>query len=210
VRWHLSVEPIRAALNESIRQLSNLTRNEENLIDKRILTQLLVRYFSEPTRKTEVLELMARILNFGDEEKKKVGLISAGRWGFVPFFGRSSTSATATDAQDNDAQQKVWSMCDTMTSTADARNSRLLTSVRECNRNSPICGSSSCWPRYPKPSNQLPRRPERPVHQANKRCNRQHLSNHQHNKQILHNRPASERQPIESLIQQIRNYHHYL
>ena len=28
------VEPIRAALNESIRQLSNLTRNEENLIDK--------------------------------------------------------------------------------------------------------------------------------------------------------------------------------
>jgi len=52
---------------------------------------------------------MARILNFGDEEKRKVGLISSSRWSFVPFFGRSGSSTGVAETQEQAAQQKVRS-----------------------------------------------------------------------------------------------------
>lgn len=52
------------------------------------MTKLIVTYLSQG-KKQEVLSLMARILNFTEEEMQKVGLISSKGW--IPFL-RSSSS----------------------------------------------------------------------------------------------------------------------
>lgn len=49
---------------------------------RRLISQLLVTFMQGKTNKREVLELMARILNFSDEDKHKIGLIS--RWSAKP------------------------------------------------------------------------------------------------------------------------------
>lgn len=53
--------------------------SDENLVDRRIIGKLLMTYFDRSSNfndrnRRDVLQLMAKILKFSDDEKKKVGL----------------------------------------------------------------------------------------------------------------------------------------
>jgi hypothetical protein len=59
-----------------------------------------VTYFTQPQKRQEVLELMARILNFNEEEKVAVGLLKSPRrsWRLFrnPFTSPTKTSSTTS------------------------------------------------------------------------------------------------------------------
>jgi hypothetical protein len=50
---------------------------------RRLMSKLLVTYFEGKTNKREVLEVMARILNFTEEEKQRVGISNNTKWSFL-------------------------------------------------------------------------------------------------------------------------------
>jgi len=66
-------EPLKTMLDHTIKKLNNEHKNNQDVIDKQIVTKLIVTYFTSP-KKQELLELMAGILNFSDENKAKIGL----------------------------------------------------------------------------------------------------------------------------------------
>jgi len=91
IKLQEEVGPLRRALEQTFQQLTAIASREESMIDKRLISKLIVTYFDGKTNKAEVLELIAKMLNFTDDEKTQVGLSKqTGRWGFVPFFGSPS------------------------------------------------------------------------------------------------------------------------
>jgi len=87
------VEPLRRALEQTLINLSTVAKNEENLIDKRLVSKLLITFMSNNSKKNEVLQLIAKILNFTQEEKEAIGLHNS-HWSLVPFFGNSTSDKT--------------------------------------------------------------------------------------------------------------------
>ncbi len=67
---------IRKTLQATISRLENFSE-DENFVDRRLAIQLLVAYVEGKRAKKEVLELMAKILHFSDEDKVKVGLVAS-------------------------------------------------------------------------------------------------------------------------------------
>ena len=63
----------RAALQQSAQQAKLLMDTSTELLDKRIVSKLLLTYF-EREQSPDVLELMARMLNMSETEKAKMGL----------------------------------------------------------------------------------------------------------------------------------------
>jgi len=64
-----------------------------------MVSKLFITYVEGKTNKREVLDVMARTLNFSDEEKQRVGLTSS-RWSLLPrVFGedKSKGEKTLTD-----------------------------------------------------------------------------------------------------------------
>ncbi|XP_077993220.1 thyroid receptor-interacting protein 11-like [Glandiceps talaboti] len=62
-------------------KLERYENNGDSKVDKPLVKNLLVGYFSTPKGKqTEVLRLISRVLNFDHDEMEKVGLISSGGW----------------------------------------------------------------------------------------------------------------------------------
>jgi hypothetical protein len=58
-----------------INKLKNDTLYKENLVDKRVITKFLLNYFDFDTTyqvKLQILETLSSILNFNQEERKKV------------------------------------------------------------------------------------------------------------------------------------------
>ena len=51
--------------------------SDQDVVDRKLITNLIVAYHSR-RRPREVLDLMARILNFSEEEKRQVGLVGRG------------------------------------------------------------------------------------------------------------------------------------
>jgi len=96
IKLQEEVDPLRKAFDQTLGRLTSMTKNEENQIDKRLMARLLITFFQNKANKTEVLELMTRMLNFTEQEKKDIGLVSnAGRWSFIPFFSSSEESTVA-------------------------------------------------------------------------------------------------------------------
>ena len=63
------------------------------------MSKLLVTYLKQ-TNKSEVLELIARILNWTEEEKKEIGMLSKpGSWGLSLFGSRDSKSSDAKERE---------------------------------------------------------------------------------------------------------------
>eukprot|EP01114_Cavostelium_apophysatum_P008594 TRINITY_DN2117_c0_g2_i1.p1 TRINITY_DN2117_c0_g2~~TRINITY_DN2117_c0_g2_i1.p1 ORF type:complete len:1204 (+),score=447.48 TRINITY_DN2117_c0_g2_i1:123-3734(+) len=91
IKLQEDVEPLRKTLDEAIKQLTKMSQNEQNLIDKRLIVQLLLTYFEGKTSKNEVLELIAKVLNLTDDEKKKIGL--GQKRGWLPFMGGGTQSS---------------------------------------------------------------------------------------------------------------------
>ena len=63
----------RQALQQSMQQAKHLMASSTELLDKRIVSKLLLTYF-EREQSPDVLELMARMLNMSEDEKSKMGL----------------------------------------------------------------------------------------------------------------------------------------
>lgn len=70
-----------------------------------MVSKLIVTYLSQG-KKQDVLSLMARILNFTEEEMQKVGLISTKGW--IPFLRRSSSSSTSLAVQQERSVGDLW------------------------------------------------------------------------------------------------------
>eukprot|EP00824_Muranothrix_gubernata_P013170 TRINITY_DN2756_c0_g1_i1.p1 TRINITY_DN2756_c0_g1~~TRINITY_DN2756_c0_g1_i1.p1 ORF type:complete len:189 (-),score=37.96 TRINITY_DN2756_c0_g1_i1:2-514(-) len=72
---HLSeqVALLHRNLEESMARFQNAA-DEENMVDRRVISQMIIRYFEKGSSR-EVLDLIARILQFSDEDKMKVGLV---------------------------------------------------------------------------------------------------------------------------------------
>ncbi|XP_024534611.1 golgin candidate 4-like [Selaginella moellendorffii] len=64
---------LRRALEESMIRLNRMSSDSDYSVDRRIVIKLLVTYF-ERGHNREVLDLMARMLGFSDDDKRRVGL----------------------------------------------------------------------------------------------------------------------------------------
>ena len=62
-------------------RLTSITQSNDTVVDKRIISKLLVTYFDANARtdRKEVLGLMARILGLGEDEQRKVCTMRAER-----------------------------------------------------------------------------------------------------------------------------------
>jgi len=66
-------QPLKSTLDHTLKKLNYELKNNQDVIEKQIVTKLIITYFTSP-KKQEVLEVMAGILNFSDENKSKIGL----------------------------------------------------------------------------------------------------------------------------------------
>ncbi len=66
-----------------------------------MVAKLIVTYISGKGNKPDVLRLMARMLNFTDDELQKVGLLASSTRGWIPFLGRSSSSVPPSPSNSN-------------------------------------------------------------------------------------------------------------
>ncbi|KAM9960101.1 hypothetical protein ACTFIW_009226 [Dictyostelium discoideum] len=81
------IEPLKVAFDKTILRLGDMCLQEQESVDKRVVSKLFLNYFSG-NKKTEILELIAKILNFSDAEKISIGLTKKGQWSLLPpFFG---------------------------------------------------------------------------------------------------------------------------
>ncbi|CAI5960575.1 unnamed protein product [Closterium sp. NIES-64] len=71
---------VRQALEQCMVRLNRMSSDSDFTVDRRIVIKLLVTYFQRKHSK-EVLDLMARILGFSEEDKQRVGLAAAGHMG---------------------------------------------------------------------------------------------------------------------------------
>jgi len=105
IKLQEEVEPLKKVLEQTLHRLSSLSKNEqENMVDKRLVSKLILTYFEGKTNKTEILELMAKLLNFSDQEKAKIGLGPKSSWSFLPFFGDPSSPVTI----EKDSLTDLW------------------------------------------------------------------------------------------------------
>ena len=64
---------LRKALEQSMIRMNRMTSDNGFAVDRRIVVKLLITYFQRGHSR-EVLDLMARMLEFSEEEKERVGL----------------------------------------------------------------------------------------------------------------------------------------
>jgi hypothetical protein len=67
---------LRKTLQETIARLDNFS-SDVNLVDRRLVTQLLVAYVEGKRSRKELVDLMSKILQFTEEEKQRVGVAPA-------------------------------------------------------------------------------------------------------------------------------------
>ncbi|PRP86807.1 hypothetical protein PROFUN_05024 [Planoprotostelium fungivorum] len=100
IKLQEEVEPLRKAFEQTLSRLTSFAKNEENMIEKRMITSLLLSYFGGQANKKEVLELMSKLLGLSDQEKAAIGLTSRSSWSVIPFMG-SNANKTVTAGEKN-------------------------------------------------------------------------------------------------------------
>ncbi|KAL4172069.1 hypothetical protein KRP22_007243 [Phytophthora ramorum] len=60
-------------LREALESTATQYNSERDVLDKRLAAQLVVAYV-DSTKKDEVLQLMARMMGFSEDQKRRVGL----------------------------------------------------------------------------------------------------------------------------------------
>ncbi|XP_042465532.1 golgin candidate 4-like isoform X1 [Zingiber officinale] len=111
---------LRHALEKSMMTLNRMSLDSDNYVDRRIVIKLLVTYFQRNHSK-EVLDLMARMLGFSDEDKQRIGIAqhAAGKGvvrGVLGLPGRlvggimrgSSPETSSQVASDNQSFTDLW------------------------------------------------------------------------------------------------------
>jgi hypothetical protein len=68
-----------AKLSQELRAREVRARSEEHLIDRRLVVNLIVTYLESGAKRADILDVIARILDFNEEQKQRVGL-------FFSFF----------------------------------------------------------------------------------------------------------------------------
>ena len=68
------VGPLQETLSSMATQMEGMSQHEDASVDKRVAKKLLVTYVARPGQRSELLELMDRILSFTEEEKEVLGL----------------------------------------------------------------------------------------------------------------------------------------
>ncbi|EGC33555.1 hypothetical protein DICPUDRAFT_98533 [Dictyostelium purpureum] len=87
------IEPLKAAFDKNILRLGDMCLQEQESVDKRVVSKLLLNYF-RGNKKAEILELIAKILNFSESEKISIGLTKRNQWSLIPpFFGGNKEQA---------------------------------------------------------------------------------------------------------------------
>jgi len=91
--------------------------NNQDFIDKRIVTKLVVTYITSP-KKREVLDVMSRILNFSDEVRSDLGLTPGSPTKQTGWFSgwlsgntaatTPSSSSTGVSTSDNKNFSDLW------------------------------------------------------------------------------------------------------
>lgn len=92
---------VKTAFEEALKKLGKREQDEENYVDKRLVKKLILTYLDRNSKKHEVLELIARIVNFTEDEKVKAGMVKSSRWSLVPKF----LSGTPKEANGAGAQK---------------------------------------------------------------------------------------------------------
>eukprot|EP00743_Colponemidia_sp_Colp-15_P006105 GILK01006563.1.p1 GENE.GILK01006563.1~~GILK01006563.1.p1 ORF type:complete len:919 (-),score=265.95 GILK01006563.1:230-2986(-) len=90
-------DDIKRALEQALTVVRQSDIEKENLIDRRVISRLLVNYFhtqSNSRTRNEVMQLMANMLSFTEEEKIKVGLIRPARTSMSSWLLGSSSDPT--------------------------------------------------------------------------------------------------------------------
>ncbi|KAL7158824.1 hypothetical protein ABFS83_02G169000 [Erythranthe nasuta] len=114
-------EKLRRALEQSMTRLNRMSVDSDFLVDRRIVIKLLATYFQRNHSK-EVLDLMARMLGFSDEDKQRIGIAQQGGGkgvvrGVLGFPGRlvggflgsgSAEAHTTTMASDDQSFTDLW------------------------------------------------------------------------------------------------------
>ncbi|KAF2073429.1 hypothetical protein CYY_005246 [Polysphondylium violaceum] len=82
------IEPLKAAFDKNILRLGDMCLQEQESVDKRVVSKLILTYLrSGKSNRSEILELIAKILNFSESEKLSIGLNKKSQWSLIPFFG---------------------------------------------------------------------------------------------------------------------------
>lgn len=112
---------LRRALEQSLTRLNRMSSDSDYYVDRRIVIKLLVTYFQRHQSK-EVLDLMARMLGFSDEDKQAIGFAQQGGGkgvvrGVLGLPGRvvggllktgSSSSMPSLSQTDNQSFSDLW------------------------------------------------------------------------------------------------------
>lgn len=111
---------LRRALEQSMTRLNRMSMDSDFSVDRRIVIKLLVTYFQRNHSK-EVLDLMARMLGFSEEDKQRIGLAQQGAGKSVVrgvfglpgrlvggILGGAPTDNPANMASDNQSFADMW------------------------------------------------------------------------------------------------------
>ncbi|CAN6568241.1 unnamed protein product [Malus baccata var. baccata] len=110
---------LRRAVEQSMTRLNRMSVDSDYLVDRRIVIKLLVTYFQRNHSK-EVLDLMARMLGFSDEDKQRIGVSQGAGKGVVRgvfslpgrlvggILGGGSAGLSANAAADNQSFADLW------------------------------------------------------------------------------------------------------
>ncbi|XP_021808006.1 golgin candidate 4 isoform X1 [Prunus avium] len=110
---------LRRAVEHSMTRLNRMSIDSDYLVDRRIVIKLLVTYFQRNYSK-EVLDLMARMLGFSDEDKQRIGVSQGAGKGVVRgvfglpgrlvggILGGGSAGASANAASENHSFADLW------------------------------------------------------------------------------------------------------
>ena len=92
---------MRRTLDEAVMRLTR-----DDVVDKGLVTNLIVTYHAKH-RSPEVLELMAKMLDFSDEDKRKVGLRSRRSTGSLGSQGLAAEEGAADGVQTSNVLE-LW------------------------------------------------------------------------------------------------------
>eukprot|EP01129_Flabellula_baltica_P006614 TRINITY_DN2490_c0_g1_i1.p1 TRINITY_DN2490_c0_g1~~TRINITY_DN2490_c0_g1_i1.p1 ORF type:complete len:378 (-),score=117.40 TRINITY_DN2490_c0_g1_i1:25-1158(-) len=100
-------ESMKAVHDKTREKLQEALDESQEVIDKNIIKQMIVRYFSTD-KKQQVLKLLAQVLDLDTEEKIVVGLISKpsqSRWNFFRRKGNQEISETSVNESDEEKKR---------------------------------------------------------------------------------------------------------
>ncbi|ELP89566.1 hypothetical protein EIN_525210 [Entamoeba invadens IP1] len=84
-------ETLKKAVEHFTQDMQSRIMNESFYVDKRIVNKLLISYITKPHQRTEIVELMSKIMDFTQEEKQVLGVAkeTESKGIFSYFFGKT-------------------------------------------------------------------------------------------------------------------------